>query len=59
MTKPLSREKWVKCGFAVKRDYEIAENGKSITFKPCGVTSFLREDIVHMYCAFCGRFIHE
>lgn len=37
--------------------YEVAPDGKSITFHPCGTTSHHPQDIIHRYCARCHRFM--
>lgn len=44
------------CGDRMEPFYEVAPDGKSITFAPCMVTSYHPKDVEHRYCAFCGRF---
>lgn len=35
----------------------VAEDGKSITFMPCGRTSYNSGDVSNRYCAACHRFM--
>lgn len=35
----------------------VAEDGKSITFHPCGLTSYHPSDIEQRYCAACHRWM--
>lgn len=35
----------------------VAPDGKSITFHPCGITSFNENDVAARYCAACHRFM--
>lgn len=37
--------------------YTVAEDGSSITFRPCGITSCHPEDVRQRYCAACNRFM--
>lgn len=37
--------------------YAVAEDGKSITFQPCGFTSHNPSDVAHKYCSRCHRFM--
>jgi hypothetical protein len=37
----------------------ISDDGKSITFTPCGVTSFHAKDVANRYCARCNRFMED
>ena len=37
--------------------YTLGSDGRSITFHPCGVTSFNRNDIEQRYCMVCHRFM--
>jgi hypothetical protein len=40
-----------------KITYAVAGNGKSITFQPCGNTSYHPKDIEQRYCSWCHRFM--
>jgi hypothetical protein len=37
--------------------YSIAADGKSITFQPCGLTSYNPIDVEQRYCARCDRWM--
>lgn len=37
--------------------FVVAEDGKSITFQPCGTISFNLNDVEQRYCARCHRFM--
>ena len=39
--------------------YVIADDGRSISFWPCGVTSYNTKDIENLYCARCHRFVRD
>ena len=37
--------------------FTIADDGKSITFRPCGITSNNATDVEKRYCAWCHRYM--
>jgi CRISPR/Cas system-associated protein Cas10 (large subunit of type III CRISPR-Cas system) len=37
--------------------YEVAPDGRSITFFPCRLTSFNTNDVEKRYCALCHRYM--
>jgi hypothetical protein len=37
--------------------YSVADDGKSITFQPCGHKSYHPKDVEHRYCSRCHRFM--
>jgi hypothetical protein len=45
-----------RCSDTVRPSFKIAEDGKAITFSPCGLTSHNPNDVTHRFCALCGRF---
>jgi len=45
------------CIHPLEITYTIAEDGKSITFQPCGYTSHNKNDVESRYCAACHRWM--
>jgi hypothetical protein len=45
------------CVHPLEITYTIAEDGKSITFQPCGYTSDHPMDVEAKYCAHCHRWM--
>ncbi len=45
------------CAPSQVSSYEITPSRRSITFQPCGVTSYNRNDVEQHYCGLCHRFI--
>lgn len=39
--------------------YRVADDGKSITFSPCGVTSWHPKDVENRFCARCHTFMSD
>lgn len=39
--------------------FQVAQDGLSITFQPCGTTSYHPDDIKNRYCPLCHRFIGD
>lgn len=54
---PLKTEIAHRCKNKGAPSYLVAPDGRSITFRPCGVKSWHKEDVRRVYCAMCGRFI--
>ncbi len=42
-----------------EHSYTISEDGMSITFQPCGRTSYHPADVKFRYCGHCHRFIDQ
>jgi hypothetical protein len=39
--------------------FEVAEDGQSITFRPCGIRSYHRPDVQERFCYYCNRSIKK
>jgi hypothetical protein len=48
-----------ECSRQPSHSYEVAVDGKSITFSPYGVTSHHPRDVQERYCARCRRFLAD
>lgn len=55
--------RWKKCEERTEVGFEIVAAAEGhpagITFKPCGVASYLPGDVANRYCGLCHRFIVE
>lgn len=49
--------KFKTCSDPSQSSYEVAGDGKSITFRPCGITSWHPEDVRSRFCGLCRSFI--
>jgi hypothetical protein len=47
------------CGKFQRPTYEVAEDGQSITFMPCGIKSYHRPGVQERYCYYCNRQIKK
>jgi hypothetical protein len=47
------------CGKFQRSTFEVAEDGQSITFMPCGIRSYHRPDVQVRLCYFCNRLIKK
>lgn len=47
----------ITCSKPFEITYTVAEDGSSITFRPCGVTSNHPMDVRQKYCPRCHRFM--
>lgn len=48
-----------QCVAATRHSYQVAGNGNSITFHPCGTISYSPSDVTNRYCGKCHRFIGD
>jgi hypothetical protein len=39
--------------------FEVAADGQSITFLPCGIGSYHRPDVQERFCYYCNRLIKK
>lgn len=51
--------KWERCSNPEASTFEVSPDGASITFRPCGVTSYHPKDVEARYCAICHCFLEE
>lgn len=47
------------CGKFQRSTFEVAEDGQSITFMPCGIRSYHRSDVQVRFRYFCNRLIKK